>query len=81
VANANVRLRSPDDESAPAGSEHARQADDTALNIAVFELDGCDSTIGCRSDPLTDQPRPGSACEDEAVVQKQAEQLPGLETY
>ena len=81
MTTANVRSRSPDDQSAAAGSERARQAGDTVPDVTAFEPHGCDSTIGCRSDPLTDQPRPGSACEDEAVVQKQAEQLPGLETY
>jgi hypothetical protein len=63
------------------GSERARQAGDTVPDVTAFEPHGCDSKIGCRSDPLTNQPRPGSACEDEAVVQEQAEQLPGLETY
>jgi len=63
------------------GSEHARQADGTRRDVTVFELNGCESTIGCRSDRPPDQLRPGSACEDEAVLQEQAEQLPGLETY
>ncbi|MEJ7785897.1 MAG: hypothetical protein WKF96_13915 [Solirubrobacteraceae bacterium] len=81
MAAANVRLRSPADEIAAGGSEHARQLDGTVPDVTAFEPDGCDSTIGRRSDPLTDQPRPGSACEDEAVVPEQAEQLPGLETY
>jgi hypothetical protein len=81
MATANVRLRSPDDESAAAGSEHARHADGTVPHDTAFESHGCDPTIGCRSDRPPDQPRPGFACEDEAVVQEQAEQLPGLETY
>lgn len=81
MATANASLGSPDDESAAVAGAQVRQAGGTLPDRAAFELDGCDSTSGRRSDPRTDQPRPSSECDEVTAVQKQPLQLPGLETY
>lgn len=81
MATANVISGSPDDEGAAVAGARVRQAAGTLSDRAAFEPDGCDSTSGRRSDPLSDRPCPSAGCEDVTAIQKQPLQLPGLETY